>query len=68
MSRSRYSHAREQRQTLLAARQRKGGLTLLELIVVLIVLAVLAAIAIPTFASVIHQSKDHAELVTLSSV
>ena len=68
MSRSRYYHAREQRQTLLAARQRKGGLTLLELIAVLVVLAVLAAIAIPTFASVIRQSKDHAELVTLSSV
>lgn len=49
------------------ARKRKG-LTLLELLVVIVILAVISAIAIPTFLSVINQSKVRTAEVTAAAI
>ncbi len=48
--------------------KKKGGFTLVELIVVIAILAILAAVAIPAYSGYISKAKDAADLSTLDAV
>ena len=56
------------KQMLKNLREKKGGFTLVELIVVLVILAILAAILVPTLIGYINQANSEKDYATAQTV